>query len=256
MQTLRPTGLLVGSVIVGVATVLVSALWLRAHNASEIIQAVVATSEIEPGVKLKAESLRLADWPKSSLPAGAVSSIEKLTNRVSQSKISPNELVLERMLLPIGSTGNLAAVISPGKRAITIPVNEVAGVAGFVFPGNYVDILLNSKDDSGHRSSRVVLQRVLVLAADQDRSVKDESKGRVVKAVTLQVSPQDAEKIDLARSIGTLSLILRSQDDPSADVIDAEVLQKKPSSKYLDQQSSPSSGVEIIRGTKRVIGVE
>ncbi len=243
----------------GVATVVVSALWLRSHNASELVQVVVAVEEIEAGVKLRPEYLKMTDWPKASLPHGAERSVDKLLERVTHTKIAANELVLERMLLPIGATGNLAAVIAPGMRAVTIPVNEVAGVAGFVFPGNYVDVLLNAKDDSGQSTSRIVLERVLVLAADQERSIKDESRGRVVKAVTLQVTPSEAERIDLARSVGHLSLALRSQEDGLAGAAGATGVGAKQgefTGTTKAPKAAPVSGIEVIRGTKRSVASE
>lgn len=213
---------------------------------------VVAAEKIEAGVSLRAEYLKTTDWPKASLPHGAETAIDKLVGRVTRSTIEPNELILERMLLHAGAGGSLAAVITPGMRAVTIPVNEVAGVAGFAFPGNYVDVLLSTKDDTGQATSKIVLQRVLVLAVDQERSVKDESKGRIGKAVTLEVTPQQAEKIDVARAVGTLSLALRSQEDglpgssSGARKGDFGLTQAGTAEPQGGQQA-----VEVIRGTSR-----
>ena len=115
-------------------------------------------------------------------------------------------------LAPPGSTGGLSALIAPGSRAITVKVNEVVGVAGFALPGNYVDVLVHAEDENNHPFSRIVLERILVLAVAQDTN-SDPSKPKVVNAVTLQVTPQEAEKLDLARGIGQLSLVLRNQVD-------------------------------------------
>lgn len=245
---------LIASLVVGFVVVVVSALWIRSHNAADLVPVVVAAEKVEAGVSLRAEYLRTTDWPKTSLPHGAEHSIDKLVGRVSRVTIEPNELILERMLLHAGAGGSLAAVITPGMRAVTIPVNEVAGVAGFAFPGNYVDVLLSTKDDAGQATSKIVLQRVLVLAVDQDRSVKDETKGRVGKAVTLEVTPQQAEKIDVARAVGTLSLALRSQEDG----LPGGSSGARKGDFGLTQAGSPEtqSGqptVEVIRGTTRRI---
>lgn len=102
-----------------------------------------------------------------------------------------------------------------GKRAITVRVNEVVGVAGFALPGNYVDVMVNTQDDLERLVSKIVLERILVLAVAQEAS-RDDTKPRVVNAVTLEVSPEEAERIDLARSVGTLSLVLRNQIDQNA----------------------------------------
>lgn len=248
----RASWVLAVSVAVGVLTVLISALWLRSHNASSFEQVVVAAQPIEAGVSLRPEYIKLISWPAASVPHGAERSVDKLVGRVTRSAIAENELVLERALLHAGAGGSLAAVITPGMRAVTIPVNEVAGVAGFAFPGNYVDVLLSTRDDSGQATSKIVLQRVLVLAVDQERSVKDETKGRIGKAVTLEVTPQQAEKIDVARAVGTLSLALRSQEDgqpggsSGARKGDFGLTQAGSAEPQGGQQA-----VEVIRGTSR-----
>ncbi len=237
---------------VGVLTVVVAALWLRAHNASELVPVVVAAREIEAGVSLQKDYLRLTDWPKGSLPAGVHHTTESLDGRISRTAISPNELVLERNLMAKGSAGSLAAVITPGMRAITIPVNEVAGVAGFALPGNYVDVMLSTRDDTGQPISKIVLERVLVLAVDQDRSIKDESRGRVSKAVTVEVTPQQAERIDVARAVGGLTLVLRSQEDANPGTPGSGARKGDFTLSTQSTQSVPHS-VEIIRGTTRRI---
>lgn len=237
---------------VGVLTVVAAAFWLKAHNAAELVPVVVAAQEIEAGVSLQKDYLRLTDWPKASLPHGVAHTEDVLVGRVTRSAIATNELVLEKSLMTKGAAGSLAAVITPGMRAMTIPVNEVAGVAGFAFPGNYVDVMLSTKDDTGQPISKIVLERVLVLAVDQDRSIKDESKGRVSKAVTVEVTPQQAERIDVARAVGGLTLVLRSQEDAVPGTADrgarkGDFALTKPSGQ------SGAQSVEVIRGTSRRI---
>jgi pilus assembly protein CpaB len=108
-------------------------------------------------------------------------------------------------------------VIAQGKRAMTVRVNDVVGVAGFALPGNYVDVMVNaqqekSKGEDNQQISKTVLSHVLVLAVAQEAG-RDDTKPRVVSAVTLELSLEDSEKLDLARSVGTLSLVLRNQVD-------------------------------------------
>ncbi len=237
---------------VGFCSIVVAALWLRSHNASELVQVVVAAREIEAGVSLQKEYLRLTDWPKGSLPHGVAHSEEALVGRVTRTAIAPNELVLEKSLMHKGSAGSLAAVITPGMRAITIPVNEVAGVAGFALPGNYVDVMLSTKDDTGQPISKIVLERVLVLAVDQDRSIKDESRGRVSKAVTVEVTPQQAERIDVARAVGGLTLVLRSQEDLDPGKMGSGA-RKGDFTLSMPSTQSGMPSVEVIRGTTRRI---
>jgi pilus assembly protein CpaB len=103
-------------------------------------------------------------------------------------------------------------MITVGKRAISVRVNDVVGVAGFALPGNYVDILVSAKDGTGQPFSKTVLNHVKVLAIAQDTTA-DPAKPKVVNAVTLELTPSEAEQLDLARSIGTLSLVLRNEID-------------------------------------------
>src|SRR5690349_19386522 len=104
---------------------------------------------------------------------------------------------------------------------MTVRVNDVVGVAGFALPGTYVDVMVNTQDERGQRGdrdhsiSKIVLERILVLAVAQEAD-RDSTKPKVVNAVTLEVTPKDAEILDLARSVGTLSLVLRNQTDPKA----------------------------------------
>jgi pilus assembly protein CpaB len=111
-------------------------------------------------------------------------------------------------------------VVGDGKRAMTVRVNDVIGVAGFALPGNYVDIMVNTQEEGSKPSdkdraiSKIVLERILVLAVAQEAN-RDETKPKVVNAVTLEVTPIQAEKLDLARSVGNLSLVLRNQVDPN-----------------------------------------
>jgi pilus assembly protein CpaB len=109
--------------------------------------------------------------------------------------------------------------VPEGKRAMTVRVNDVVGVAGFALPGTYVDVMVNTQDEGGqhgdrdHSISKIVLERILVLAVAQEAD-RDSTKPKVVNAVTLELTPKDAEFLDLARSVGTLSLVLRNQVDP------------------------------------------
>jgi pilus assembly protein CpaB len=127
------------------------------------------------------------------------------------------EAILEGKLAPVGTKGGLSAVIASGKRAMTVRVNDVVGVAGFALPGNYVDVMVNAQQDKNRgeenrQISKTVLEKVLVLAVAQEAN-RDDTKPKVVSAVTLELSLEDSEKLDLARSVGTLSLVLRNQMD-------------------------------------------
>ena len=209
--------------IIGVALVLalgavvMAAKWMGEQGPAGT-RVVVAVANINQGSRLAPTSLQLADWPATSVPPGAATDIKALEGRIARSEILVGEPILESKLAPKGTLGGLSSVVTAGKRAMTVRVNDVVGVAGFALPGNYVDILVNLQATGSDLAaspsiSKIVLERILVLAVAQESAV-DDSKPRVVNAVTLELTPEQVEKLDLARSIGELSLVLRNQVDP------------------------------------------
>jgi pilus assembly protein CpaB len=173
---------------------------------------VVAARDIDLGTQLTPDMLKQVDWPSSSAVNGIHKDVQELDTRVVNTMLLRGEPILDSKLAPRGTKGGLSAVIGTGKRAITVRVNEVSGVAGFSLPGNYVDLMVNTNDEREKPISKIVLEKILVLAVAQESS-RDETKPKVVNAVTLEVTPEQAERLDLARSVGTLSLALRNQVD-------------------------------------------
>ncbi|OHC68548.1 MAG: Flp pilus assembly protein CpaB [Rhodocyclales bacterium GWA2_65_20] len=202
------------SMLAGILAVLFGARWLAGQASMATQQVVVAARDLELGSVLDPSMLQVVSWPAGSIPAGTIGDVKALDTRVVRTSVSRGEPLLEAKLAPLGTKGGLSAVIGDGKRAITVKVNEVIGVAGFALPGNYVDVMVNIHDDKGKPISKIVLERILVLAVAQEAG-RDETKPKVVSAVTVEVSPEQAEKLDLARSVGNLSLALRNQVDKS-----------------------------------------
>jgi pilus assembly protein CpaB len=204
--------------IAGLAAVFMAARWMQ-NQGGEKGRIAVANVDIELGGRVSPEMIRMADWPEGSVPAGAFNEGPKLEGRVVLVSIQRGEPITEGRLAPVGTKGGLSAVVPEGKRAMTVRVNDVVGVAGFALPGTYVDVMVNTQDERGQRGdrdhsiSKIVLERILVLAVAQEAD-RDSTKPKVVNAVTLELTPKDAEMLDLARSVGTLSLVLRNQTDP------------------------------------------
>lgn len=222
MKNTRAVAMVVISAGLAIGAVLLASKWVRDQTQVATGKVVVAKGDIDLGTRLTPLMLKVADWPKNSIPDGAVSDPEKLKDRVVRVTVLSGEPVLEAKLAPVGTKGGLSAVIAEGKRAMTVRVNDVVGVAGFALPGNYVDIVVNTEDESQTNAdgrnksiSKIVLDHILVLAVAQESSVREEGKPKVVNAVTLEVTPEQAEKLDLARSVGQLSLVLRNQLDTS-----------------------------------------
>ena len=206
--------------IAGLAAVFLAARWMQ-NQGGDKGRIAVANADIELGGRISPEMIRMADWPDGSVPTGAFADAAKLEGRVVLVSLQRGEPLTEGRLAPIGTKGGLSAVVPEGKRAMTVRVNDVVGVAGFALPGTYVDVMVNTQDERGQRGdrdhsiSKIVLERILVLAVAQEAD-RDSTKPKVVNAVTLELTPKDAEMLDLARSVGTLSLVLRNQTDPKA----------------------------------------
>jgi pilus assembly protein CpaB len=191
--------------------------WVSRQAGIASNKVVVAAVDIELGSKINPEMLTSVDWPAGSTPPGAFKDAKALQDRITKVGVMRGEPLLEGKLAPLGTLGGLSAVIAEGKRAMTVRVNDVVGVAGFALPGNYVDVMVNAQQEKtggeeGKQISKTVLERVLVLAVAQEAG-RDDTKPKVVSAVTLELSLEDSEKLDLARSVGTLSLVLRNQID-------------------------------------------
>ncbi len=219
MKNMRAVAVLAISVVLGLSVTAIAVNWVAQKGSVSSNKIVVAMTNIELGGKLTPQMLTTVDWPKSSMPDGAFGELKELEGRVVKTSILRGEAILAAKLAPVGTQGGLSAVITDGKRAMTVRVNDVVGVAGFALPGNYVDVMVNAEQDKGAKGneekqqiSKTVLEHVLVLAVAQEAG-RDETTPKVVNAVTLELTLEDAERLDLARNIGTLSLVLRNQVD-------------------------------------------
>ncbi len=204
------------AVLAGVIAVVLAARWMT-QRGGETTQLVVASRDVPLGSLLDSTMITSIAWPGNVLPVGAFSDPKETEGRVVKSAITRGEPLLEAKLAPKGARGGLSAVIGPGMRAISVRVNEVVGVAGFALPGSFVDVMVHTKVDDPRfgkngEISKIVLERILVLAVAQEAG-RDDTKPKVVSAVTLEVTPEQAEQLDLARSVGNLSLVLRNQLD-------------------------------------------
>ena len=221
MKNRRALLMMAVAVLLGLGAVMLASRWLLRQGTGTGHRVVVASTDVNLGQRLAPEMLKLVDWPGDNLPRGALRDPLKLSGRVLKTSVLRDEPLTEAKLAPAGTLGGLSALIAEGKRAITVRVNDVVGVAGFALPGNFVDIIVYTQADGsgGQAISKIVLERILVLAVAQEVA-RDETKPRVVNAVTLEVTPEQAEKLDLARSVGSLSLALRNQIDPRPGVTD------------------------------------
>lgn len=251
MKNLKAVGLLILALVTGLAAAVYAATWLSQRGNVAATKVAVAAVDIELGSKISPQMLTTIDWPSGSVPDGAFKDTKALQDRVVKVSVQRGDAILERKLSPPGTTGGLSAVIAEGKRAMTVRVNDVVGVAGFALPGNYVDVMVNAQRPGGpgqgqNPISMTVLEQVLVLAVAQEAS-RDETKPKVVSAVTLELAPGDAEKLDLARSVGTLSLVLRNQLDKKPVVTTGISRSELLGFKHAVAKPAPAAPAPIIR---------
>ena len=218
------------AVLFGLLAVFLAQIWLN-NQADERLKSIEAQRKAAPparsivvagkplrfGDELSSGALREMPWPDNALPAGAFGKIADLTSskRIVLMPIDTNEAVLAAKITGPGQRATLSAMLGDGMKAVTIRVNDVEGVAGFVLPGDRVDILLTRTGEKNNAVNDVVIQDVRVLAVDQLADQRAE-KPSVVKAVTIEVDPTEGQKVALAATVGTLSLLLRKAGDAAA----------------------------------------
>lgn len=185
-------------------------------RAVETVPVVLARVDLAVGSSLAPEQLRVVAWPKEYAPGGAFREAEQLGGRVLRRALAAGEPLLEPSLLPEGAEGGLVAVIADSARAVSVKVDPIIGVAGFVTPGARVDVLATLRQTGSSQKipmSKVILQDVRVLAIDQKMETARSGDPELVSVVTLEVSPTEAEQLAYSAHEGRLQLALRSPSD-------------------------------------------
>lgn len=225
--------------------------------AKNLNSVVVAKVDIPIGAKIIPEQLMVVQFPRESTPDGTFDKPDKLVGRVAVQNISARETITESRLAPEGSAAGLSATIPEGYRAMTVKVDDVVGVSGFIQPGTLVDVVVvidpaDKNSDQGP-ISKIVLQNIKVLANGQNiDKPKDDREANSVKAVTLQVTPEQAEKLALASTEGKLQLVMRNsidQDDEQTNGVNKRSLltgeravpQPEPGSLKSEQKDAKDS---------------
>src|SRR5918996_1497845 len=211
---------LVGALIFGVLAAVSVSRYLSSAQAytKNLNKVAVAKVAIPIGSKIIPEQIMVVQFPKESTPDGAFEAPEKLAGRVAVTNIGAREPITEARLAPEGTAGGLSAVIPEGYRAMTVKVDDVVGISGFIQPGTLVDVVvtIDPAERAGMQDpiSKIVLQNIKVLANGQNiDKPENEREANSVKAVTLLVTPDQAEKLALAASEGKLQLVMRNQID-------------------------------------------
>jgi pilus assembly protein CpaB len=233
---------------------------------------IVATANLDLGAELRPEDVKIVEWPEAGVPAGAFSKPQDVIGRGLIQPVVANEPVLASKLAGVGEGAGLPPIIPEGMRALSVRVNDVVGVAGYVLPGTRVDVLatVNPSREETEVTSKVILTNVQVLAAGTkiERDA-DNNEPIAVSVVTLLVSPPEAERLTLASTEGKIQLALRNPIDKTAPVtpgIKPAVLMgsaaparpaatrpavRRPAAAAPAATPEPSPTVEMIRGAAR-----
>jgi pilus assembly protein CpaB len=212
---------LIASLVMAALAALLVHNWLQARPSTGTI--VVAAKGLSFGTELTTDNILTIEWPAGKLPKGAFTTKQALLKaggRYVLTSMEPNEPVLESKITGPGQRGALSALLEGDMRAVTVRVDDVRGVAGFVLPGDRVDVvLIRTHGTDGKSYADVIVQNVKVLAVDQKANEKPDKANVVAKAVTVAVNSEDAQKILLATNIGKLSLTLRQAGAHSQEMV-------------------------------------
>lgn len=271
--------LTLGLITSGLVFGYVNRLSQQTNTRERMVAVLVAAKHLPPKTVLQADMLQMQKVPLSFAHPEALSDVRQAVGRIVKEPILPGEQVAQSRLLAEGERPGLTYAIPPGKRAMSVAVNEVIGVAGFVKPGDFVDILGTFDEEfAGRDLTATILQNVQVLAISQDMETKENEKARVSTTVTLAVRPDEAEKLTLAEERGHLRMALRPLDAnerlASAPTTTADLLRggmpqvarvsvarptvvvsrptTQPAPKAPPASPEPST-VEVIRGTNKQI---
>ncbi len=276
--------MLIAAVALGLVAVLFARTFMGAGGDSaaggrnlRTVPTVVASADINFGEKLTPAKLKLVEWPADNVPAGSFQRMEDLTSGIGRTAMRPivaNEILTEKSLATGANRLSTAPLLNPQMRAIAVPVNEVTGVSGLIFPGDRVDVFFTRQPEEAMPIGELLAQGARVLAVGTDTNLGKE-KAEVVKSATIEVSPLQAQKISLALTVGTINLVLRHFTDEARvrletaqvmDLNDGTItrLVRKPASGGGGGDAAPAGnrgsaapapprGIVVMRGTDTIV---
>ena len=223
---------LAGALFFGLLAIMAAKKVLDTRVTKEIAQTetnvIIAKTEIPRGAKIGPEHVVVERYPKRLLPEGAMVRKDEVIGRVAFTDVPAKTLILDKQLAGLGSLPGLPGITAPGMRSVSVRVDEASGVAGFIAPETYVDVIaiMQPQLDGAKQVSKVILQKVKVLAGGQKTETKSDGKASLVNTVTLEVTPAQAEKLKLAEAEGRLQLSIRNATD--------QIIEKTPGATKRD----------------------
>jgi pilus assembly protein CpaB len=247
--------LVVLSLVMAIGAAWTANRWVMAKTAAEEgalkgTHVVAAAMGIPYGTKVEGRHLKYVEIPEGVAPTGFFTSVDDVKGQVSTTAIGRGEILVAERFARHEAGSTLAALVGENMRAVAVRVNDVVGVAGFLLPGNRVDILSARKGNNRRAVTETILRNIKVLAVDQTAAT-DTNEPVIVRAVTLEVTPEQAETLVKARTEGEIQLTLRNPMEPEPEPEPEVVAQPAPKKVAPSRPRRPSSTtVTIIRGTK------
>jgi len=221
-------------------------------------QVIIAATDISPGTALSGALVKTVTWPLKVIPPKSAATMQEIEGRVAMLPIPQGNAVLFSMLAPEGTAAGLSGILTDGKRALTVKVDEVAGVAGFIHPGDHVDVLMDLPiKEAAEHFSKTILHNILILTTGQIWQQKGDNKPVVVNTVTLEVSPQEAEVLNLASNEGKIRLALRNRNNKTVAQTEGVTTSflisgvAKKEDKVVIQPLQATRAIEVIKGLDR-----
>ena len=211
-----------------------------------LAQVVAAAMKIPFATKVEDRHLKLIELPEGLTPDGFFATIEEVLGKVSTTSISRGEILVTERFRTHRTGSTLAALVSENMRAVTVRVDDVVGVAGFLLPGNTVDILSSRKSGKGRAITETILRNIKVLAVDQTASAES-NEPVIVRAVTLEMKPTQAETLFQARTEGSIQLTLRNPLEAEPEVVPPT--KKRVVRRASVKKKAAPPEVIVIRGT-------
>ena len=255
------------SLVMGVVAAYMASNWIQGtvegQNAEMEMASVIAADLAIPfGTKVESRHLKVLEMPAEYVPAGSFSSVEEVIDSVTVQPIVAGEILMQARFVRADDGSTLAPLITEKMRAVTVRVDDVIGVAGFLLPGNKVDVLSSRMQQNQRAVSETILRNIKVLAVDQTAAA-EKNEPVIVRAVTLEVSPEDAETLVKSREEGSIQLTLRNPLDDEEEVVAEETPAPAPVAEPAPQPAAApapaprrvapaptrSFPVTIIRGT-------
>jgi len=248
------------SVVMGIMAAWMAGNWIRQINLEsevEMASVVAADLAIPFGTKVERRHLKMLEMPAEYVPPGSFSTVDDVLDRVTVQPIVAGEILMQARFVDYDDGSTLAAMVAKQMRAVTVRVDDVIGVAGFLLPGNRVDVLASRREANRRASAETILRDIKVLAVDQTAAT-EKNEPVIVRAVTLEVKPEQAEILFRAREEGSIQLTLRNpleeesmvaDDKPEEPVRSETAAPPAPAPRRVSPPATRAFPVTVIRGT-------